>query len=330
MKKVVRVLSIDGGGVRGIIPAIVLAEIESRTGKPIAELFDLIGGASTGGILALGLTAPDQNGKPKFTATQMVDFYVSKLGSIFYSSLFRRIFFFLDFFRPKYSPSGLEENTEKLVGNTKLSDAITEVLVPAYEIEKGKAVFFKSKNVKNDKQEDFYMKDIVRATSAAPTFFPAAKIKPVEGENTYYMIDGSTFASDPSMCAYAEAKNIYPEMESVILVSLGTGRHSKTIPYRKARLWGSLFWAVPVLNILFDGMPDTVDYQLKKILNVNSPHQQYFFRLQVELDGTNDSLDDASSQNLKKLRGLAEKMIEDQTTLIDEMCRILTDKTLGE
>ena len=88
IKKVVRVLSIDGGGVRGIIPAIILAEIEKRTGKPIAGIFDLISGTSTGGILALGLTAPNENGKPKFTASDLVEFYETRLNDIFNLSFF--------------------------------------------------------------------------------------------------------------------------------------------------------------------------------------------------------------------------------------------------
>ncbi len=328
MKKVVRVLSIDGGGVRGLIPALVLEEVEKRTGKRISELFDLIAGTSTGGIISLGLTAPDDNGKPKYTATDLVEFYETRLPTIFNRSTFRKLLFFLDFFSPKYSPSSFEENVESLVGKTKLSESITEVLIPSYEIEKRETIFFKSQKVKADTQDDYYMKDVARATSAAPTFFPAAKIKSTTTEETIFCIDGGTFASDPAMCAYAEAKNMHPEMESIILVSLGTGSYSKPISYSKASKWGALSWTVPLLGVLFDGMPDTVEYQLKKILNIKTEHQQYFIRLQPMLDAANDSLDNASSENLKSIRNLSMKLIEEKSTLIDEMCRLLTDPTL--
>ena len=329
MKKVVRVLSIDGGGVRGIIPAVVLAEIEKRTGRSISSLFDLISGTSTGGIIALGLTVPNEKDEPRYKAQDIVEFYESRLSKIFKRSLYRRLFYFIDFFRPKYSAKGFESNVESLVGKAKLSDALTEVLIPSYEIEKRETIFFKSRKVKNDTQNDYYMKDVARATSAAPTFFPAAKIYSTNSSSKLFCVDGSTFASDPAMCAYAEAKSMYPEMESVILVSLGTGSYSKPIAYKSAKKWGALAWTIPMINILFDGMPDTVEYQLKKILNVQMQHQQYFFRLQVELDATNDAIDNASQKNLYSIKKLATDMILEKTTLIDEICRILTSKELN-
>lgn len=75
MADVFKVLSIDGGGIRGIIPAMVLAEIEDRTGRPVAETFDLIAGTSTGGILALGLTLPGDNGRPRYAAEELIGLY---------------------------------------------------------------------------------------------------------------------------------------------------------------------------------------------------------------------------------------------------------------
>jgi patatin-like phospholipase/acyl hydrolase len=82
---------VDGGGIRGIIPATFLVEFEKRTGKATCELFDLIAGTSTGGLLAAGLTLPDENGRPKYTAQQMLDAYFDDGGSIFHKSLLRRI-----------------------------------------------------------------------------------------------------------------------------------------------------------------------------------------------------------------------------------------------
>src|SRR4249919_3567713 len=88
-----RVLALDGGGIRGVIPATLLAEIEKRTGKRIAETFDLIAGTSTGGILALGLTTPDSNdaSKPRYTAEDLVGMYAEKGSAIFRLSLGRRL-----------------------------------------------------------------------------------------------------------------------------------------------------------------------------------------------------------------------------------------------
>ena len=91
MARTIRVLSIDGGGIRGIIPALMLGEIERRTNKPIAELFDLIAGTSTGGILALGLTVPGPDGKPKYCADELVQLYKEEGPRIFHRPTWHRI-----------------------------------------------------------------------------------------------------------------------------------------------------------------------------------------------------------------------------------------------
>ena len=80
MSNPIKILSIDGGGIRGIIPAIILAEIEERTEKRVADLFDLIAGTSTGGILALGLTKPNEERKPQYAARDLVDLYKLDFG----------------------------------------------------------------------------------------------------------------------------------------------------------------------------------------------------------------------------------------------------------
>ena len=87
----VRVLSIDGGGIRGIIPALVLAELEECTRRPVAELFALVAGTSTGGLLALALTRPGQDGRPAFAARELVDLYVEEGPRIFERSIWQRI-----------------------------------------------------------------------------------------------------------------------------------------------------------------------------------------------------------------------------------------------
>src|SRR5512133_1606572 len=81
------VLSVDGGGIRGVIPAMVLADLEERTGKHTAELFDLIAGTSTGGIIALALTVPDKDGKPRWMAADLVDLYLIEGPRIFEHSI---------------------------------------------------------------------------------------------------------------------------------------------------------------------------------------------------------------------------------------------------
>jgi hypothetical protein len=114
----VKILSIDGGGIRGIIPALVLAEIERLTGRPACELFDLIAGTSTGGIIALGVTVPGKDGpgagkKPRWSAHDLADLYAGEGPKIFHRSLLRTIETVDGLVEQKYAPSGLEAARER-------------------------------------------------------------------------------------------------------------------------------------------------------------------------------------------------------------------------
>src|SRR5690349_4100610 len=126
----IRVLALDGGGIRGVIPATVLAELERRCNKPIAALFDLIAGTSTGGILALGLTAPDaaNPGQPRHSANDLVALYAQKGSVIFRRSLLHTLITLFGLLGNKYPVRGLEETLKSYFGDSELKDAVSEVL----------------------------------------------------------------------------------------------------------------------------------------------------------------------------------------------------------
>jgi patatin-like phospholipase/acyl hydrolase len=149
-----KVLSIDGGGIRGIIPAMVLAEIERRTGKRTAEVFDLVAGTSTGGILALGLTKPGEDGGPEYSARKLIALYETEGGRIFDRSVWHRIHSVGGLAEEKYPATGIEEVALEYFGDVRLSQAHKEVLVTAYEIEKRGPWFFKRRHAL-DRKEGF-------------------------------------------------------------------------------------------------------------------------------------------------------------------------------
>src|SRR5436305_15011351 len=119
----VRVLSIDGGGIRGVIPAVVLSEIERRTGRSVPDLFDLVAGTSTGGISALGLTAPGEGGAPRWRAADLLELYRHEGGHIFSRSLWQRVRTVDGALGPRYAVRGLEAALERYFGDVRLRDA---------------------------------------------------------------------------------------------------------------------------------------------------------------------------------------------------------------
>lgn len=317
-----RILAIDGGGVRGVIPAMLLAELETQSGKPVSELFDLVVGASTGGILALGLVAPDPKDveRPRYTAQQFLGFYKEESHKIFDKSLFFKIT--RGIFTSRYQARALEKALEKYFGPTMLSEAIVHVVVPSYELHGRFTAFFKSRDIHTKKIErDVLMRDVARAASAAPTYFIPKKIKEYPKAS---FIDGGVFANNPAMCAYAEAKEIFPD-EELLIVSLGTGNPQLTIQFEKFRSWGLLGWAKPLWYIMADGSSDVVDYQLKFVLP-NREESQRYYRFQIELlqPGT-EKLDDGSAQNINALIKLGQEQLDARQEDIRKLCKQLTE-----
>lgn len=316
-----KVLSIDGGGIRGIIPAMVLAEIERRTGKPISEMFDLVAGTSTGGILALGLTMPGQDGKPEYSAKRLIELYETEGGRIFSLPVWHRLQSVGGLAEEKYPAKGIEEVAQRYFGDLRLAEALTEVLVTAYEIVGRAPWFFKRRHARDEGREgdDFLMREIARATSAAPTYFEPFLVEggPHDG---CALIDGGVHSNNPAMCAYVEARKIYPEENDFLVVSLGTGELTRSLPYEEVRGWGLALWAQPILNVVFDGVADTVDYQLRELLSAEEGEARRYYRFQTQLDIGKDDMDDVSRTNIAALKVKAREIIAENEDALDALC----------
>jgi uncharacterized protein len=318
-----RILSIDGGGIRGVIPATVLVEIEERTQKPVAELFDLVAGTSTGGLLALGLTKPGEGGGPQFSARQMLELYEREGAAIFHRDLWHRFTALENILEEKYPSDGIEGVLVKYFGETNLSEALTEILVTSYDIERRTPFFFRRSRARDRAGWDWPMRQAARATSAAPTYFEPAKLEAAGGGEYYALVDGGVFANNPGMCAYSEAKTLWPEEDDFLVVSLGTGELTRRIPYAEAKGWGLAKWAQPILGVVFDGVSDTVDFQLGQLCRDPQDRVARYLRLQVRLDEGSDDMDDASKGNIHILRLLAEELVRGTDAEITQMCEAL-------
>jgi predicted acylesterase/phospholipase RssA len=289
-----KILAIDGGGIRGLIPALVLAEIESRTGRPISSLFDLVAGTSTGAIIACGLTRPQP-----MPADQVAAIYEQEGPQIFDASLVKQVSSLGGVIDERYDARELVKSLRRHLGNTGLRDAVTGVLVTAYDLEAREALVLR-------RDDDVSMVDAAHASSAAPTYFEPVRL----GART--LIDGGVFAINPAVLAYAEASGSIDG-----LASLGTGELTRRLPYDEVKDWGELEWARPIIDVVFDGSADAVDEVLERLV-----HDRYI-RLQTRLEEASDDLDDASPENLAALRREAERLIERRSADIDRLCALV-------
>jgi predicted acylesterase/phospholipase RssA len=292
----VKALAIDGGGIRGLIPALVLAEIEQRTGRAMATMVDVIAGTSTGAIIACALAKPHA-----MPAARIAEIYEQDGPKIFDAGLLRRIVTADGYINELYSDKGLVESLRTHLGDAKLSQATTRTLVTAYDLQARAELLLRSD------RDDVSLVDAAHASSAAPTYFEPLRL----GERT--LVDGGVGAINPSLYAYAEAGG-----NPSLLLSLGTGSQTKPLPYDEVKDWGKLEWAAPIIDVVFDASADAVDSQLERLMDGN------YIRLQTRLTEASDALDDASPENLAALRREAEKLIAERSADIDRACALLT------
>src|SRR3954466_6783810 len=147
---------------RGMIPAVVLAEIEARSGRRTAELFDLIAGTSTGGILACGLTRPGEGGAPAFTAADLLGFYDNEGPEVFHRSRLKRVESVEGYVDERYDDSGLNAALRRFLDGTRLAEAVAALFITAYEIERRVAFFFRSSRARTDLADDFPFAPVAR------------------------------------------------------------------------------------------------------------------------------------------------------------------------
>lgn len=320
MKKKIRILSIDGGGIRGILPGTILTYIEEQLriesknpNATIGEYFDLIAGTSTGGILSLVYLCPDKEGGFKFRAKEAVDIYLDQGDEIFDVTLWKKFRSLRGLSDEKYEAKELEETLHDYLGDTTLGEALKPCLITSYDIRNRKAHFFTSVDATTD-IHNYYMKDVARATSAAPTYFEPVRIKSLYG-TPYSLIDGGVFANNPALCAYAEARTINfsevlnnsskpdrPSAEDMLIVSLGTGTIKEPYHYKEFKDAGQIKWIKPLIDIMMSGNAETVDYQLKQIYGtLKKKDCEDYYRIQPELIQASNIMDNAKVENLKAL-----------------------------
>ncbi len=334
----VTILSIDGGGVRGLIPALIVADIVRRvrfmragTGRSGEidphDLFDIFAGTSTGALLTLGLTLP----KP-YSSAQIVDVYRRKSRVIFPVTRFASVLAMRQAFSEKYDHIPLENVLLELFGDATLSQLRSNVIVAAYNTDDRGPFFFKhySSHVTHHRpalrnaaaeNEDFYLRDVARATTAAPTYFAPAQVTSLSG-HTYSLVDGGLVANNPALSAYVEARKLYRDARKYVIVSIGTGRSGRRFRHEEIKRWGYLDWVsplhgVPLTSMTWDGQSESVAHALKSLPRVE------YFRFNADLGPVSEEMDDAGEDNLHRVEALAREIRANHRRDLHRLARLI-------
>ncbi|BBM99509.1 hypothetical protein MPTK1_1g21770 [Marchantia polymorpha subsp. ruderalis] len=328
----VTILSMDGGGMRGLIAARILAHLESllksKTGEEVklCEYFDFLAGTSTGAILTTMINTPDENGQPLFTAQQCCQFYSRNGKNIFrprwYDPFHGKM---RQFYRPKYSAKRLERLLKSyLIRDGKvltMRDTMRPFLVTSFDISQATPHIFVRQAAMKDESRNFRLWEVCRGTAAAPTYFKPAEISSTDGRFSGVLIDGGAIQNNPSLVAMTHVlgnNEEFPEasgLQNLLILSLGAGQLDQKHESKVARKWGLTGWVRPLLNIMMDGSSDTIDYQLAASFAGHSCSENY---LRIQLSGLPNKtpfMDCTTKENIKDLINCADELLQQKAAM---------------
>ncbi|KAG5065255.1 Patatin-like protein 2 [Glycine max] len=344
----VTILSIDGGGIRGIIPATILAFLEAQLQEldgedaRLADYFDVIAGTSTGGIVTAMLTAPNDNQRPLFAAKDIKPFYLEHCPKIFpqHSGLWGSVGKLLrSLGGPKYNGKYLQEVVREKVRETRLHETLTNIVIPTFDIKTLQPIIFSSYQIKRSPCLDARLSDICISTSAAPTYLPAYHFNNKDSEGNMHqfnLIDGGVCANNPTLVAMNQVTkqilNDNPDFFSIkpmeygrfLIISLGTGtpKNEQKFNAQMAAKWGLLDWltnsgSTPLIDVFTQSSADMVDFHLATVTQALHSENNYLRIQDDTLTGTDYSVDIATKENLEKLSQIGERLLKKPVSQIN-------------
>ncbi len=332
-----KILCIDGGGIRGIIPSKFLSKLENYLSKEkgeeikLNEYFDLICGTSTGGIIAIGLGLG-------MSAKEIHQLYEENATQIFGSPNKKRILMLKQLFRPKYSRNNLSDILEKAFSqysddnDTRLAHSKTRLCIPTYNASMGKTVVLKTSHhigLVRDYQVPAYQ--VALATSAAPIYFTPYHInykikKTTNEESLLNMIDGGIFANNPSLVGLSEALALGYKFDQIKILSIGTGLNrlkpkQNKIPSKGVFSWLSLSKGIPLVEMILQSQSEITENIMKFIadgIHTDKGERIYYQRFQTYFTEKKIDLDDTSDEKIEELNTKGENMFNyaDKTLLL--------------
>lgn len=322
MKTGINILTIDGGGLRGILPLLILKELEKIVNKPIINQFHLIAGTSTGAIIAVGLSHARNHQSTHYSISDLEHLYVSHGAQIFPPTnnwIDKNWKQARSLFSAEYSNKGLLMVLNKYFDHYRINSCMVPILVPAYDIRNNCGVFFKSRyahhsSIGYSPLKNALLTDICMATSAGPTYLASHRFNYCNEEGTdareINCIDGGVFLNNPTMAALVEiwkyykdpvyGFNNYNELPPIRVLSIGTGHYNPDWNTVKTVNWGKMQWARPLIELMMWSGNQAVVAQAREALLLNENKEDvdltnHLLRINVSLDKPIDMADSSLS-----------------------------------
>nr|GLL18839.1 patatin-like protein 3 isoform X1 [Ipomoea trifida]GMC57150.1 patatin-like protein 2 [Ipomoea batatas]GMC59565.1 patatin-like protein 2 [Ipomoea batatas]GME14958.1 patatin-like protein 2 [Ipomoea batatas] len=339
----VTILSIDGGGIRGIIPATILAHLEAKLQEldgpdaRIADYFDVMAGTSTGGLMTAMLTASNKDNRPLYAAKDINPFYREHGPRIF--PAFSRNNFLKNLGGPKYDGRYLRGLVKRLLGNKTMNQTLTCTIIPTFDIKRLQPVMFTTTDAKANASKNALLSDVCLGTSAAPTYLPPYYFETKDEAGNiwrYNLIDGGVAANNPTMIALTHVskeiltgsvqfKKMEPlDTKRMLILSLGTGAAKNEEKYdcAKASSWGVLSWVFyngnsPLIDIYGAAGADMVDIHISTLFQSIQAERNYLRIQDDKLTGASSFVDIATSENMEMLEQIGLNLLKKSVSRVN-------------
>ncbi|XP_054780266.1 patatin-1-Kuras 2-like [Prosopis cineraria] len=308
----VRVLAIDGGGIKGIVPGVILKQLEVALQKRnssarIAEYFDVVAGTSTGGLITAMLTTPDPQNpdRPLYPADEILQFYRQYGPSIFTLSTDCQ---YPGIQCPKFNGTFLRKIAAEILNETLLNQTTTNVVISSFDIKLLLPTIFSSFKIKDVPHLNVKLSDASIGTSAAPIVFPPYYFK--YNNTEFNLVDGLFIASMPARLAIGEVlrQEEYKNRE-IIMLSIGTGNvnNSGVVGFDANHTWTLQEWQDSALTMIEAASSAMNEYYINSTFQLQ-PQENYLRIQEYNLD-PNISSDDASEENMDKLEEVGQNLL---------------------
>eukprot|EP00253_Pinus_taeda_P028725 PITA_28725 len=325
----VRILSIDGGGMHGIVAGRTLAYLEEalqkKTGNPdarIADFFDVAIGTGVGGLIAAMLFADDGTGRPLCRAEETWRLLVEEGRRMFKPASGGLLAKFRGM-GARFSGKSMERVFKRLFAaadgrSLTLKNTLKPILIPCYDLSSASPFLFSRADALETDNFDFRLWEVCRAAIAAPGFFEPVILKSVDGQTACTAIDGGLVMNNPTAAAITHVvhnKHEFPlvgAMEDLLVLSVGTGQFDRAYDYEKVRKWGAGRWANPVMKIVGDGLSNTIDQAISTAFG-QSRHNYVRIQANASTDKCMENSEDPSEANVKTLMNFADIMLKQKS-----------------
>jgi len=329
----IKVLSLDGHGIR-MIPALqCLAYMEIRSGKPIWQLFDVMVGTSSGGLIVAALAAPGQAGKARFTAQELLEAYPSLLARMHAAPLVHPLLSLEGRTAPKFLTRERQRVLIELFGpGVQTGEALTTIILPAFALEQRSPFFFASDMGKSTipgdgpgraaiEAGDYFLADAVIAATGDPAVFAPSRITNIGGEQTLTFTSAQTYAGNPTLIAIGEALLRFPQRQCVV-ISLGGGTVSTDVP-AVAGGWDSVASPDQLVGSAIDGSAVTTSHTSSLIHRFGSGPVAAYIRLDPTVPPASADPHNFSKANIAELEKAGARLTTEKTSTLDRTADFL-------